>query len=75
VFCALIGAVLPIPIWFAARKWPRSFVRNFSLPVGLNGVTYIPPANGVNYASFIITGAIFQLFLRRRRFAWWSKVG
>ena len=49
-------------------------MRNINLPVALFGVLWIPPATGVNYASFLVVGAIFQFYLRRMRFAWWSKV-
>lgn len=73
-FAALAGAIAPIPIWLCMRKWPRSIMRNVSIPVGLNGVLYMPPATGINYASWILVGAVFQFWIRRRRFAWWSKV-
>lgn len=39
-----------------------------------NGALSIPPASGVNYASWFTTGFVFQFWLRRKRFAWWSKV-
>lgn len=39
-----------------------------------NGALSIPPASGVNYASWLSTGFVFQFWLRRKRFAWWSKV-
>lgn len=37
--------------------------------------TLVPtaPATGINYASWIVTGSIFQFFLRRRHFRWWAK--
>lgn len=73
-FAALAGALLPIPVWLLVRKNPRSWARNINLPVALNGVLYIPPATGVNYASWLAVGAIFQFWIRRMRFAWWSKV-
>jgi hypothetical protein len=74
VWALLIGAVIPIPLWFYVRKWPRSFLRNMNIPVILNGGFSIPPATGVNYSSFFIVGFVFQYLIRRRRFAWWSKV-
>ena len=71
---AVIGAVLPIPVWFWVRRHPRSIFRNLNLPVLLNGGTYIPPATGINFASFLAVGFVFQFWVRRRYFAWWSKV-
>lgn len=39
----------------------------------LNAVTYIPPATGINYSSWFAVGFLFQYYVRRRNFAWWSK--
>lgn len=74
LWALLIGAILPIPLWFWVRRKPRSIFRNLNIPVVLNGGFSIPPASGINYASFFITGFVFQFWIRRRFFAWWSKV-
>ncbi|ORY24685.1 OPT oligopeptide transporter protein-domain-containing protein [Naematelia encephala] len=73
-YAALAGALLPIPLWLWVRRWPRSIFRNVNLPVIFNGALAIPPATGVNYASWLVTGFVFQFWIRRRNFAWWSKV-
>nr|ODN93225.1 OPT family small oligopeptide transporter [Cryptococcus depauperatus CBS 7841] len=73
VYALLLGALLPIPLWIWVRKYPRSIFRNMNFPVMFSGALAIPPASGINYASWILTGFIFQFWLRRRRFAWWSK--
>ncbi|WWC68406.1 OPT family small oligopeptide transporter [Kwoniella pini CBS 10737] len=72
-YALIVGAVLPIPFWFWTRKYPKSIFRNFNLPVVFSGASYIPPASGINYASWLLTGFIFQFWIRRRQFAWWSK--
>jgi len=64
---------VPIPLFFMAKRWPHSALRNFNLPVFLNGPLFIPPANGMNYASSLLTGFVFQFYIRRHYFAWWSK--
>ena len=74
VWALLIGAVLPVPLWLWVRKYPRSIFRNMNIPVIINGGFSIPPATGINYSSFFIVGFIFQFWIRRRHFAWWSKV-
>ncbi|KAK8865665.1 OPT family small oligopeptide transporter [Kwoniella newhampshirensis] len=73
VFAALAGAILPIPLWLWVRKFPKSNLRNLNLPVIFNGGLYMPPASGINYSSWLATGFIFQFWLRRKKFAWWSK--
>ncbi|OWZ55297.1 OPT family small oligopeptide transporter [Cryptococcus neoformans c45] len=73
LFALIFGAVVPIPLWFWVRRNPRSVIRNLNFPVMFNGALSIPPASGVNYASWLSTGFVFQFWLRRKRFAWWSK--
>ena len=74
VYAAIAGALVPIPLWLWVRKWPRSVFRNVNTPVIINAGFAMPPATGVNYASFLVIGFIFQFVIRRRNFAWWSKV-
>ena len=74
IWALLVGAIAPIPLWLWVRKWPRSIFRNMNIPVIINGGFSIPPATGINYSSFFIVGFIFQFWIRRRHFAWWSKV-
>ncbi|WVQ85592.1 OPT family small oligopeptide transporter [Cryptococcus sp. DSM 104549] len=73
VYALIVGAIVPVPLWFWVRKYPRSRLRNVNFPVMFSGALAIPPASGVNYASWLMTGFIFQFWMRRRRFAWWSK--
>ncbi|EIW72833.1 hypothetical protein TREMEDRAFT_42014 [Tremella mesenterica DSM 1558] len=73
LYAFLVGAILPIPMWFLVRKYPKSLWRNINIPVIFNGALSIPPATGVNYASWLIVSFIFQFWLRRKKFAWWSK--
>jgi hypothetical protein len=41
--------------------------------VVISGVSYIPPAGGINYSAWFATGFVFQYLVRKRNFAWWSK--
>ena len=69
-----IGAVVPILIYFAAKKWPRSPVRYLMAPLIFGGAGSIPPATPLNYLSWGIVGFIFQYYIRYRHFAWWSRL-
>lgn len=73
IFFFIIGALAPIPFYFLARRWPHAFWRYVNMPVFLNGVAQIPPASGINYASWFLTGAVFQWFVRRFHFRWWMR--
>jgi len=74
VYALIAGAVAPVIVFLVARRWPRSWVRNINIPVFLNGPLFVPPGSGINYGSFAIFGFIFQFYMKRRNFVWWSKV-
>jgi len=69
----LIGAVLPIPFYCLARRYPHTFWRYVNIPVALIAANDIPPLNGVNFTSWMLTGFIFQWFMRRFHFRWWLR--
>ncbi|EJT97997.1 OPT oligopeptide transporter [Dacryopinax primogenitus] len=69
----LIGAILPIPFYFLARRYPASWFRYVNIPIIFAGTSYLPPATGINYSSWGLAGFIFQYLIRRKRFMWWSR--
>lgn len=73
LYAIIVGAVLPLPFWLWQRRYPNSWVKFVSTPVVLNGVSYIPPAGGINYSAWFATGFVFQYLVRKRNFPWWSK--
>jgi OPT family small oligopeptide transporter len=72
-FFFLIGAVMPCIPYFITRKWPNSIFKYVNFPVIFTGTGLIPPASAVNYVPWAIVGFIFQYWIRRRHFAWWTK--
>lgn len=69
----LIGAVLPIPVYFLRRRYPDSFWRHVHVPLFLGCLNFLPPASGMNFGSWAIVGLIFSYLVRRRAWAWWHK--
>jgi len=69
----ILGAVLPIPCYFLARRFPRSYWRYINIPLIFAGVTSMPPASGINYSSWFMVGFIFQYLMRRFHFRWWMR--
>ncbi|RDB28960.1 Glutathione transporter 1 [Hypsizygus marmoreus] len=68
-----VGGLLPLPFYLLARRYPLSFWRYINVPVGLAGLGALPPATGINYASWAIVGFIFNYFIRRYHFRWWMR--
>lgn len=73
VFFFLIGAITPVVPYLLTKRYPNSFVKYINFPVIYSGTGLIPPATAVNYVPWGIIGFIFQYYIRRRNFAWWSK--
>ncbi|TDZ53167.1 Glutathione transporter 1 [Colletotrichum trifolii] len=73
VWCFLIGAVMPIPLWLYARKKKHSIVRKINLPVVFGSMAWIPPATGLNFSVWAVVCYIFNYLVKRRRSAWWAK--
>lgn len=69
----LLGAVLPIPFYYLARRFPLSYWRYINIPVLFSGISMIPPATGINYSSWLLVGFFFQWFMRRYHFRWWMR--
>lgn len=73
MYAIIVGALLPFPFWLMQRRRPDSWAKFVSTPIALIGVSFIPPATGINYSSWFAVGFIFQFVIRKRNFQWWSK--
>lgn len=69
-----IGAVTPVIFWYAARRWPKSPAKYLMAPVIFGGSGAIPPGTPLNYLSWGIVGFVFQYFIKKRHFSWWSRL-
>lgn len=69
----LIGALLPIPFYLLARRFPLSFWRYVNIPIFFAGLGAIPPASGINYISWALVGFLFNYVIRKYHFRWWMR--
>ena len=69
----LIGAAAPLITYFAAKKWPSSFIRYIHWPVIFAGNGQIPPATVYIYLCWGAVGLFFNGFLKRKFRGWWAK--
>ncbi|KAI1110286.1 OPT oligopeptide transporter protein-domain-containing protein [Nemania sp. NC0429] len=70
----VIGAVTPVLIYLAARRYPGSPVRYLMAPLIFGGAGSIPPATPLNYLSWGIVGYVFQFVVKRRFARWWIRL-
>ncbi|KLT45603.1 OPT superfamily oligopeptide transporter [Cutaneotrichosporon oleaginosum] len=69
----LVGAIVPFPFWLYCRRYPQSIVRHINPSIVFAVCLSIPPASGINIASFLVVGFVFQFWIRRYYFAWWAR--
>ncbi|KAI1338047.1 OPT oligopeptide transporter protein-domain-containing protein [Xylariaceae sp. FL0016] len=69
-----IGAITPLLIYVAAKRYPRSPARHLMAPLIFGGAGAIPPATPLNYLSWGLVGFAFQFVVKRRHFRWWSRL-
>ncbi|KAI1426239.1 OPT oligopeptide transporter protein-domain-containing protein [Xylaria sp. FL1777] len=70
----IIGAVTPVIIYFAAKRYPRSPAKYLMAPLIFGGAGAMPPATPLNYLSWGIVGYVFQFVIKKRNFRWWSRL-
>ncbi|KAJ4418976.1 hypothetical protein N0V82_005201 [Gnomoniopsis sp. IMI 355080] len=73
VWCFLIGAIAPIPLYFYSRGKKNSIIRKINLPVLFGSLSWIPPATGLNFSVWALVCFIFNYLVKNRRSAWWAK--
>jgi len=82
-FFFLIGAIVPIPIYILARRYPRGPWKLINTPLFFCSTGLIPPATAIkyalvvransSYAAWSIVGFFFNYLIKRRSPAWWAK--
>ncbi|ERT02593.1 oligopeptide transporter 4 [Sporothrix schenckii 1099-18] len=73
VWCFLVGAIAPVPLWLYSRHRRDSLVRKINLPILLGSLGWIPPATGLNFSVWALVCYLFNYLVKRRATAWWAK--
>ncbi|KAG0017893.1 hypothetical protein BGZ81_010480 [Podila clonocystis] len=70
----VVGAILPIPFWYASKKFPHvSWLKYVHWPVLLAATSNMPPALPYFYTNGLFLGFVFAFLLRRYRYDWWAR--
>ena len=68
-----IGALMPVLTWAIWKKTGHDFWRKVNWPLIFVGTYNVPPATGINYSSWALVNVIFNFWIFRKFFAWWTK--
>lgn len=69
----LAGALVPVLFWLMRRRFKARWLLYLHAPLFFNSITYTPMSLSINYTCWFFLAFIFQYWLRRHRFRWWSK--
>ncbi len=69
----IVGLVLPLPVYFAVKRWPKSWLRYVHVPVFLAGPLGWAPYNWAMMQATLVLSFFFNYFVKRRYTAWWQK--
>ncbi|PVF96622.1 OPT-domain-containing protein [Serendipita vermifera] len=74
IFGFLVGAVLPIPFYFLAKRFPENkIVRSIHVPILLSGPLNYAPYNLSHSWPAVPIAYFFQVYVRKHYLAWWQK--
>ncbi|KAK4074633.1 hypothetical protein Purlil1_12928 [Purpureocillium lilacinum] len=68
-----IGFAVPVAQYLLARRYPRSWLRYVVTPALFGAAGMMPPATLYYLLQWVIVGIIFNGFIRRRFFGWWTR--
>ncbi|KZW02411.1 OPT-domain-containing protein [Exidia glandulosa HHB12029] len=71
VWCFLIGAALPVIFFYLGKRIPS--LRSVHLPIVLTGGLIWAPYGLNNVWPVVPVAFLFNVFIKRRYLAWWSK--
>ncbi|OQE03698.1 hypothetical protein PENSOL_c001G03443 [Penicillium solitum] len=69
----LAGALLPVPFYFLAKRFPDSWIRYINIPLILSGILLWAPYNFTYAWSALVVGYVFNYYVKRRYERWWQK--
>ncbi|PVF97003.1 OPT-domain-containing protein [Serendipita vermifera] len=74
IFGFVIGAVLPIPFYYLAKRWPENkIIRSIHIPIILSGPLNYAPYNLSHSWPAVPVAWFFQVYVRKHYLAWWQK--
>ncbi|KAJ7203968.1 OPT-domain-containing protein [Mycena rebaudengoi] len=71
LYCFLIGAIIPIPVFMLRKRF--KVLEYFHLPVFITGGLIWAPYNMANMWPAVPVAYVFNVIIKRRYVAWWSK--
>lgn len=69
----IAGAIAPIIIFLAARRWPKSNLRYLNAPIIFSGTGLLPPATPLNYLTWGAVGWLFNKYIKNKYQGWWMR--
>ncbi|KEI39260.1 uncharacterized protein L969DRAFT_82123 [Mixia osmundae IAM 14324] len=69
-----VGFVLPFPVYFLSKRYPKSIWSQVNVPVMISGGMGWAPFNLSRYAPALPVAWFFSVYVKGRFLPWWQKV-
>ncbi|PHH78448.1 hypothetical protein CDD80_6855 [Ophiocordyceps camponoti-rufipedis] len=68
-----LGIVLPLLVYWGARRWPSSWLRHVNTPIFIAGAVAWAPLNFSYMQGTVVLALFFNRYVKKRYNAWWQK--
>ena len=69
----LAGFLAPTLLWIIRARFRVRWLYYVNFPVIFYSISFFPMSGSLNYTMWFLVGTIFQYYLRKYHFRWWSK--
>lgn len=73
IYCIPLGIILPVGVYFAAKRWPKSFWRSVNVPILLAGPLGWAPYNWSYMQGTLSLALFFNFYIKRWYRPWWDR--
>lgn len=69
----IVGALLPIPVYFLTKRYPNSFLKYVHVPLFIGGGIFWSPLNYSYVWPAVVIGFAMNYIIKNRWSLWWQK--
>ncbi|KAB8234516.1 uncharacterized protein BDW43DRAFT_310179 [Aspergillus alliaceus] len=68
-----LGTIAPLITYAPYKLTKKQYWKYVKWPLIFTGTANVPPATGIKYSSWALVNFVFNYFIKRHFFAWWTK--
>ncbi|KAJ2105837.1 hypothetical protein GGI16_002188 [Coemansia sp. S142-1] len=73
LYLFFVGALLPVPVWYLQRRYPRSAWQYVNVPVAISIAGAMPPMPAASIVNWFVGCFVFNYLIHKYRNTWWQR--